>query len=83
MSLEALGVNADAIAFAMLTLAYSTEDVNGVPGEPVPGSGSLNLPDRAGGPGGHRRRPRPDPGPSAERRSSRRGGPALLCVAGA
>ena len=44
ISLEALGVNSDAIAFALLTLAYSTEAVNGVAGEPVPGSDSLGLP---------------------------------------
>ena len=46
---------ADAIAFAMLTLAYSTEDVNGVPGSRVPGSRSLDLPGRAGRSGRHRR----------------------------
>jgi Zn-dependent M28 family amino/carboxypeptidase len=34
---EALDVNTDAIAFAVLTYAYSTESVNGVPGVPVPG----------------------------------------------
>jgi Zn-dependent M28 family amino/carboxypeptidase len=51
VSLEALGVNSDAIAFALLTLAYSTEDVNGVPGESVPGSRPLNLPE-PGGPEG-------------------------------
>jgi Zn-dependent M28 family amino/carboxypeptidase len=51
VSLEALGVNSDAIAFALLTLAYSTEDVNGVPGEPVPASRPLRLPE-PGGPEG-------------------------------
>jgi Zn-dependent M28 family amino/carboxypeptidase len=51
VSLEALGVNSDAIAFTLLTLAYSTEDVNGVPGEQVPGSRPLNLPE-PGGPEG-------------------------------
>jgi Zn-dependent M28 family amino/carboxypeptidase len=45
VSLEALGVNSDAIAFALLSLAYSTEDVNGVPGEAVPASDPLGLPD--------------------------------------
>ena len=45
VSLEALGVNSDAIAFAVLTLAYSTEDVNGVPGEEVPASDTLGLPE--------------------------------------
>ena len=34
---EALRVNSDLIAFAMLTFAYSTESVNGVPGRKVPG----------------------------------------------
>lgn len=52
VSLEALGVNSDAIAFAVLTLAYSTEDVNGVPGEEVPGSGPLGLPTEPAGPEG-------------------------------
>ncbi len=52
VSLEALGVNSDAIAFAVLSLAYSTADVNGVPGEPVPGSDPLNLPDEPAGPEG-------------------------------
>jgi Zn-dependent M28 family amino/carboxypeptidase len=37
LSLEALDVNSDAIAFAMLTFAFSTETVNGVPGTKVPG----------------------------------------------
>ena len=50
--LEALGVNSDAIAFAVLTLAYSTEDVNGVPGTSVPGSRALDLPDEFAGPEG-------------------------------
>ena len=36
---HALDVNADSIAFAALTYAYSTEAVNGVPGKKVPGSG--------------------------------------------
>ena len=52
VSLEALGVNSDAIAFAVLTLAYSTEDVNGVPGKSVPGSRALDLPDEFAGPEG-------------------------------
>ena len=34
---DAVDVNVDAIAFAVLTYAYSTEAVNGVPGIPVPG----------------------------------------------
>ena len=37
VSLKALDVNSDAIAFAVLTYAYSTESVNGVPGRNVPG----------------------------------------------
>jgi Zn-dependent M28 family amino/carboxypeptidase len=52
VSLEALGVNSDAIAFALLTLAYSTEDVNGVRGKEVPGSRALDLPDEPAGPEG-------------------------------
>jgi Zn-dependent M28 family amino/carboxypeptidase len=35
---HALEVNADAVAFAVLTYAYSTESVNGVPGKKVPGN---------------------------------------------
>lgn len=34
---NALRVNSNLIAFAMLTFAYSTESVNGVPGKKVPG----------------------------------------------
>ncbi len=52
VSLEALGVNSDAIAFAVLTLAYSTEDVNGVAGKSVPGSRPLDLPEEFAGPEG-------------------------------
>lgn len=36
----------------MLTLAYSTEDVNGVEGRAVPGSRALRLPDEPAGPEG-------------------------------
>jgi Zn-dependent M28 family amino/carboxypeptidase len=43
---HALEVNADLVAFAMLTFAYSTESVNGVPGVPVPGR--FTIPDPAG-----------------------------------
>jgi len=39
-------VNVDSIAFAVLTFAYSTETVNGVPGKRVPGN--LTLPAPAG-----------------------------------
>ncbi len=52
VSKEALGVNSDAIAFAVLTLAYSTETVNGVKGKQVPGSKSLGLPTEPAGPAG-------------------------------
>ncbi len=34
---HALEVNSDAVAFAVLTYAYSTESVNGVKGKKVPG----------------------------------------------
>ena len=43
---EALAVNADAIAFAVLAFSYSTESVNGVVGKRVPGG--LSLPAPAG-----------------------------------
>jgi Zn-dependent M28 family amino/carboxypeptidase len=46
VDLHALDVNSDLIAFAMLTFAYSTESVNGVPGKKVPGP--VNLPPPAG-----------------------------------
>jgi Zn-dependent M28 family amino/carboxypeptidase len=52
VSLEALGVNADAIAYSMLTLAYSTEAVNGVEGRPVRHSKKLGLPTEPAGPEG-------------------------------
>jgi Zn-dependent M28 family amino/carboxypeptidase len=48
VNLHALGVNADAIGFAMLTFAHSTETVNGVPGKRVPGQGKSELPAPAG-----------------------------------
>ena len=44
---HALEVNSDLIAFAMLTFAYSTESVNGVPGKKVPGP-TFTLPPPAG-----------------------------------
>ncbi len=44
---EAIDVNSDAIAFATLTFAYSTEPVNGVPGRRVPGR-PFTLPTPAG-----------------------------------
>jgi Zn-dependent M28 family amino/carboxypeptidase len=47
VDLHALEVNSDLIAFAMLTYAYSTESVNGVPGKRVPGP-PLTLPAPAG-----------------------------------
>ncbi|GGB65329.1 aminopeptidase [Knoellia flava] len=46
-SMHALEVNSDLIAFAMLTFAYSTESVNGVPGKKVPGP-AFTLPAPAG-----------------------------------
>jgi Zn-dependent M28 family amino/carboxypeptidase len=47
VDLHALEVNSDLIAFAMLTFAYSTESVNGVPGKNVPGK-PFELPAPAG-----------------------------------
>jgi Zn-dependent M28 family amino/carboxypeptidase len=47
VSAEAMETNVDAIAFAMLTFAYSTESVNGVPGRRVPGP-PYTLPEPAG-----------------------------------
>jgi Zn-dependent M28 family amino/carboxypeptidase len=41
---HALDVNTDAIAFAVLTFAYSTEPVNGVPGMKVPGNTTVPTP---------------------------------------
>jgi Zn-dependent M28 family amino/carboxypeptidase len=41
---HALEVNADAIAFSILTYAYSTESVNGVPGTNVPGNFAIPAP---------------------------------------
>ncbi|WP_202033074.1 M28 family metallopeptidase [Nocardioides sp. WS12] len=46
VSTDALAINSDAVAFAVLTYAFSTEAVNGVPGEPVPGD--LVIPPPAG-----------------------------------
>ncbi len=44
VALQALDVNSDAIAYAALTFAFSTESVNGVVGEPVPESVPLPAP---------------------------------------
>jgi hypothetical protein len=41
---RALDVNADAIAFSVLTFAYSTETVNGVSGKRVPDAFALPAP---------------------------------------
>ncbi len=41
---EALEVNVDVIALAILNYAYSTESVNGVPGRAVPGAIALPAP---------------------------------------
>jgi hypothetical protein len=46
VNLHAMGVNADAVALAVLAYSYSTESVNGVEGVNVPGG--LNLPEPAG-----------------------------------
>ena len=43
---HALEVNSDAVAFAVLTFAYSTETVNGVVGKKVPGN--FTIPEPAG-----------------------------------
>ncbi|MFB7883936.1 M28 family peptidase [Microbacterium sp. NPDC056057] len=58
LALDALDVNSDAIAAAVMTYAYSTETVNGVPGKKVPGNfvfpapagpqGTVNLPGGGG-----------------------------------
>jgi Zn-dependent M28 family amino/carboxypeptidase len=50
VDLHALEVNSDLVAFAMLTYAYSTESVNGVPGKSVPGK-AFELPAPAGAEG--------------------------------
>jgi Zn-dependent M28 family amino/carboxypeptidase len=41
---HALEVNTDAVAFAVMTFAYSTEAVNGVPGRKVPGHFTIPAP---------------------------------------
>ena len=41
---HALDVNSDAVAFAVLTYAYSTESVNGVKGKKVPGNFTIPAP---------------------------------------
>ena len=43
-SAHAVEVNADAVAFSILTYAYSTESVNGVPGKKVPGNFQIPAP---------------------------------------
>jgi Zn-dependent M28 family amino/carboxypeptidase len=43
-----LDINSDLIAYAMLTFAFSTEAVNGVPGTPPPGGKTAPLPPPAG-----------------------------------
>lgn len=47
VDLHALEVNSDMIAFVQLRFAYSTESVNGVPGQRVPGL-PRNFPEPAG-----------------------------------
>ena len=44
INLHALNINADAVAFAVLTYAHSTESVNGVVGTPVPGRFTIPAP---------------------------------------
>ena len=44
VNLHALEVNADAVAFGVLTYAYSTETVNGVVGKKVPGNFPIPAP---------------------------------------
>ncbi len=44
VNLHALATNADADAIAVLTYAYSTETVNGVPGKKVPGKFTIPAP---------------------------------------
>jgi Zn-dependent M28 family amino/carboxypeptidase len=46
VNLHALEINADAVAFAVLTFSHSTESVNGVPGTVVPGN--FTIPPPAG-----------------------------------
>lgn len=46
INMDALGVNSDAIALAVLAYSYSTESVNGVKGKNIPGG--LTLPTPAG-----------------------------------
>ena len=46
ISLKALDVNSDAVAFAVFTYAASTESVNGVPGRNIPGN--FTIPEPAG-----------------------------------
>jgi Zn-dependent M28 family amino/carboxypeptidase len=41
---HALATNADSIGFALLTYAYSTQSVNGVPGKKVPGNFQIPAP---------------------------------------
>ena len=46
ISLKALDVNSDAVAFAVMTYAYSTEAINGVRGKKVPGK--FEMPEPSG-----------------------------------
>ncbi len=54
INLHAFDVNVDAVAYATLTYAYSTQTVNGVKGKQVPGSPSIQAgsSNAAGYPGG-------------------------------
>ncbi len=53
INLDAFDVNTDAVAYSVLSYAYSTEKVNGVKGKIVPGSPSIGSgnPNAAGFPG--------------------------------
>jgi Zn-dependent M28 family amino/carboxypeptidase len=57
ISLHALDVNSDAVAFAVLTYAYSTQSINGVKGKQVPGGFTIPAPagpeGTVGSGGGH------------------------------
>ena len=57
INLHALDVNSDAVAFAVLTYAYSTQTVNGVKGKKVPGNFAIPAPagpeGTVGSGGGH------------------------------
>jgi Zn-dependent M28 family amino/carboxypeptidase len=51
LNMEVFDLNVDAVAFTTMTYGYSTESVNGVPGQRVPGPASTVFGARAGMPG--------------------------------